>query len=97
MDKVIILALGPSLAAAGVTDPLEDPNLELHDGNGALIASNDNWREADEAEIEATGLAPTDDREAALLPALPTGSYTAIVRGGDQASGVGLVEIFDLH
>jgi hypothetical protein len=97
MDRVIIVALGPSLAAAGVTDPLEDPSLELYDGNGALIASNDNWRETDEAAIEATGLAPTDDREAALLQALPTGPYTAIVRGGGQASGVALVEIFDLH
>jgi hypothetical protein len=96
-DKVIILALGPSLASAGVADPLQDPSLELHDGNGALIASNDNWRDTNEAEIEATGLAPADDREAALLPSLAAGPYTAIVRGGEEQSGVALVEIFDLH
>jgi hypothetical protein len=97
VDKVLVLALGPSLASAGVTNPLEDPNLELHDGNGALIASNDNWRDSNEAEIEATGLAPTDDREAALLQSLPAGPYTAIVRGGEEQSGIALVEIFDLH
>jgi len=97
MDQIIVRALGPSLEPAAITDPLADPSLELHDGDGALLASNDNWRDTQEPEIEATGLAPTDDREAAILQALPAGLYTAIVRGVDQTSGVALVEVYDLH
>ncbi len=97
MDNIIVRALGPSLATAGITNPLPNPSLELHDGNGVLIASNDNWRDTDEAEIEATGLAPTNDLESALVQALAAGPYTAIVSGVDQTSGVALVEVFDLH
>jgi hypothetical protein len=97
MDQIIVRALGPSLESTGITNPLEDPSLELHDGDGALLASNDNWRDTQEGEIEATGLAPTDDREAAIVQTLPAGPYTAIVRGVDQTSGVALVEVFDLH
>lgn len=93
---VIIRAIGPSLGGFGIADPLLDPSLELHDANGDLIASNDNWKETQQTEIEATGLAPTNDAESAMLQTLPTGAYTAIVRGVGDTTGVGLVEVYNL-
>ena len=93
---VIIRAVGPSLAssAAGV---LADPTLELRDASGALIAANDNFTSSSQyAQIVATGVAPGDPRESAVLATLAPGSYTAIVRGVNDSSGVGLVEVFDL-
>jgi hypothetical protein len=96
LAQVLILAIGPSLGATGISDSLADPELELHDPNGTLIASNDNWRDTQASEIEATGLAPTDDKESAVLQLLATGPYTAIVRGIDNTTGIGLVEVFNL-
>jgi Pectinesterase len=95
-SKVIVRAIGPSLAAAGIAHPLDDPTLELHDGNGIAIAFNDNWRDAQQADIQATGIPPTDDREAALVADLPPGSYTAVVAGHNGGSGIGVVEVFCL-
>ncbi len=97
MDQVLVRAIGPSLATMGIMDPLADPSLELYDENGVLVAFDDNWRDTQETEIEATGLAPTNDSEAAIVQALPASAYTAIVRGVDETSGVALVEVFDLH
>jgi Tol biopolymer transport system component len=94
--KIMVRALGPSLAAAGVAGALSDPTLELFDHTGALIASNDNWVE-NQAEIGATGLAPSSLFESALAPSLPPGAYTAVVRGKGGATGVGLVELYDLE
>ncbi len=96
-DRVIVRALGPSLQGAGVNQPLADPALELHDENGALLASDDDWQDTQRAEIAATGLAPTNRKESAIVQALPAGAYTAIVRGMDRASGVALLEVYDLH
>jgi len=76
---------------------LQDPTLELHDATGASIGSNDNWREAQQAAITATGLVPADDREAALVRILQPGAYTAIVRGSGNSSGIALVEAYDLQ
>ena len=91
----LIRALGPSLAAFGIPDPLPNPVLELHDSNGALLAFNDDWRDSQEAEMQASGLAPGDEREAAISRTLPPGSYTAIVRSiSPDATGVALVEIY---
>jgi len=95
--KVIVRALGPSLAASGVTNVLADPTLELHDGNGALIASNDNWADTQRTEIEATGLAPPDPREAAIVWTVTPGNYTAIVTGKAGTIGVGLVEVYKIQ
>ena len=97
--KVVVRAIGPSLVDAGVMGALQDPTLELHDSSGNLIASDDNWREdsAQEAELEADGLAPTDDRESALDVTLAPGAYTAIVSGKDGTTGIGLVEVYDLE
>src|SRR5207248_1491660 len=92
-----IQASGPSLTGAGVPNALPDPMLELHDGNGNIIASNDNWKDAQQGQIEATGEAPTDDRESAVVITLPQGGWTAIVRGNNNMTGVGLIEIFRLR
>lgn len=94
--RVVVRAIGPSLAAAGVTAPLLDPTLELRAANGDLLAGNDNWQDTQAAELTATGLAPTDSREAAIVRVLPRGSYTAVVRGKDGAVGVALVEVYEV-
>jgi hypothetical protein len=103
--RVIIRAIGPSLTPFGITDPLADPTLELHDVTGALIASNDNWIRtiiggiitSDQvAEIRDSGYAPDDPRESAIIADLPPGNYTAIVRGVNATTGVALVEADDL-
>jgi hypothetical protein len=96
--RVIVRALGPSLTAAGLPGALSDTTLELYDSAGKLLASNDNWRETQEAEIQATTLAPSYDSEAAIVTTLPAGNagYTAIVRGKGDSAGVALVEVYDL-
>ena len=94
--KIIVRAIGPSLTRAGIVSPLGDPMLELRDGNGDLIAANDNWRSDDEANILATTLAPSDDLEAALVRNLAPGNYTAIVRGKNNATGIALAEVYQL-
>ena len=94
--KVLLRGIGPSLIGVGIQDALLDAVMELHDGSGALIATNDNWKDTQQAEIEATGIAPTDDRESAILQTLTPGNYTAIVRGKNSTTGVGLVEAYNL-
>jgi hypothetical protein len=93
--RILVRAIGPSLANFGVTNALPDPTLELHDGNGALLVSNDNWKSAQQTEIEQTQIPPTHDAESAVIAHLPPGVYTAVV-GGKGASGVGLIEIYNL-
>jgi hypothetical protein len=95
-SDVVVRALGPSLAQAGVSDVLADPTLDLRDPNGALVASNDNWADTQQTEIAATGLAPTDAREAAIRQTLASGSYTAAVSGKNGIIGIGLVEVYRL-
>ncbi len=91
---VLIDAKGPSLSAAGVANPVMATQISLYSGN-QLIASNNGWRNsASVAEIAASGLAPTDDRESALQVSLEPGSYTVIVSSGDGSSGIGLVEVY---
>jgi hypothetical protein len=95
--RVLVRAIGPSLAASGVPNPLADPILELHDGNGALLDSNDDWGlSPDQAEIQASGVAPTNPKESAVVKILPTGPFTAIVRGVNNTTGVGSVELYQL-
>ena len=93
-SNILVRAIGPELTAQGVAGALEDTTLELHDKDGALIISNDDWKETQQAVIEATGLAPKDDRESAILATLAPDSYTAIVRGKDGTTGVALVEAY---
>jgi hypothetical protein len=103
--RVIIRAIGPELSQYGVPDVLADPTLELHDGSGALIASNDSWLHtiiggiitSDQVrEIQSSGHAPRDARESAIIAELPPGNYTAIVRGVNNTMGVALAEVYDL-
>ena len=94
--RVVIRGMGPSLSGHGVSDSLADPVLELHGPGGALLQSNDNWRDNQEAPIQATGLAPTDDLESAIVATLDPGAYTVILKSKSASTGVGLVEIYDL-
>jgi hypothetical protein len=96
-ERVIVRAIGPSLTPFGINNALQDPTLELHDGNGNTIAVNDNWQDGDQAAaIQASGLAPSNDLESAILMILPSGPYTAVVRGNTDGTGVGLVEAYNL-
>lgn len=95
--SVIVRAIGPSLAAESVTGALTDTTLALHDGNGALIAENDDWRDDQPQEIIDSTVPPTDEREAAIVRTLQPGNYTAIVRGKNETSGVALVEVYNLN
>ncbi|MEO5722052.1 MAG: hypothetical protein ABIR71_11350 [Chthoniobacterales bacterium] len=96
--RVIARGIGPSLTAFGIPEALQDPTLALHDGQGTLIASNDNWRTGgQEAEIIATTLPPTNDSEAAIVQTFAPGPYTAIVRGKNDTTGVALVEVYTLR
>ena len=99
--KVLVRGIGPSLRQSGISNALADPALELHDGNGALIASNDNWKtrpdgSSQQTEIEATTIPPTNDLESAILATLPAGNYTAIIAGKTATAGVALIEAYNL-
>ena len=96
-NQVIVRAIGPSLLAHGVSDALLDPTLELYDSNGDLLGFNDNWRTTQQSEIIATTVAPTDDREAAIVATLPPGAYSSIVHGANGTAGVALVEVYALN
>src|SRR5262249_19322074 len=102
---VIVRAIGPELARFGIPNALADPALDLHNGNGALIASNNNWQitiiggiiTANQVSaIQSSGHAPTEASESAIIATLQPGNYTAIVRGVNNTTGVGLVEVYDL-
>jgi cyclophilin family peptidyl-prolyl cis-trans isomerase len=97
-ERVLVRAIGPSLAIAGIADPLADPTLTFFDGQGTQIDFNDNWQENPaQTEIEATMLAPNDPEESAILETLAPGAYTAIVRGAGAGTGTGLVEVYVLE
>jgi hypothetical protein len=92
--RVIVRAIGPSLGS--VQGALADPTLELHDAAGHIIAANDNWKDSQKAEIEATTIPPAHELESALVRTLAPGAYTAVVRGANGSTGIGLVEAYDL-
>jgi PKD repeat protein len=95
---VVLRAIGPSLAAFNVPQPMQDPTLEVHNSDGDIVASNDDWESSQKSDIEALGLAPSDSRESAVLMRnFDPGAYTAIVRGKNNTTGVGLVEIYDVQ
>jgi sugar lactone lactonase YvrE len=95
---VVVRALGPTLATAGIVDPLMDPVLEVRDASGTLIAANNNWKDASDAQkVNAVTLQPKDDKEAAVQLVLPGGSFTAIVSGVGGSSGTALVEVYNLQ
>ncbi|MBA2433115.1 MAG: exo-alpha-sialidase [Chthoniobacterales bacterium] len=94
--RAALRGIGPSLGARGVVNPLQDPELSLHNSNGDIIAFNDNWSPTDQAELQGTNLVPPDERESAIVVTLPKGNYTAIMRGNGHTTGIGLVEVFEL-
>ncbi len=95
---VVVRALGPSLAASGVSGVLSDPTLTIYDSAGSEIASNDNWQDNVNAiDVRKNGLAPPNPSESALVLHLPAGAYTAIVRGANGGTGVALAEVYTLH
>jgi hypothetical protein len=96
-DNVIVRGLGPSLSSFGIANTLADPTLELRDENGALLISNNDWQDdpAQETQITAAGLAPSNTKESAIAATLPPGLYTAILAGLNNGQGVGTVEVYD--
>jgi hypothetical protein len=94
MTNVLFRAMGPS---TGIPNALQDPTLELHDGQGGLIATNDNWQDTQKDAIEATTIPPSDPREAAILRQLSPGAYTAIVRGKNNTTGVAVIEAYQIN
>lgn len=100
--RVVLRAIGPSLGAFGVPTPLANPTLELRDSNGSLLDSNDNWKtrpdgSSQQADIQATGLAPSNDLESAIVRSVPPGAYTGIVRGVNSGTGNAVVEAYNLQ
>ena len=95
--SMLVRAIGPTLHRFGVNGELQNPVLDLYNSNGVLLRHSDNWRDApNRAQIQATGLAPSDNRESAILMTLAPGPYTAIVRGVNNTTGVALAEVYDL-
>ena len=96
-STVVVRALGPSLGSFGVSDPLSDPILTIYDSKGAMIATNDNWHDGNNAlDVERNGLAPPNALDSAIVLRLPPGAYTAVVRGANGATGNALVEVYHL-
>ena len=94
--KVLVRGIGPSLQGK-VPNALADPILELHDSNGNTLETNDNWKDSPErAEIEATGIPPSNDLESAILKPVSPAGYTAILRG-KTGSGIAVVEIYNIR
>jgi hypothetical protein len=94
--KVVVRALGPSLANLGINGTLSDPTLDLVNASGTILRSNDNWKSSQQSEIEAAGLAPSIEAESALVQTVAPGNYTAIVRGKENTTGVSLVEVYNV-
>ena len=97
--KAVIRAIGPSLAALGITNALPDTTLQLRDQNGAIVVENDDWKTrtngtSQQAEMEATQLQPTNDLEAAFVTTLQPGQYTAQLRGKPESTGIGVVQVY---
>jgi sugar lactone lactonase YvrE len=95
-SNIVVRALGPSLSTLGITNPLADPTLELHDASGAIIASNNDWKDTQEALLTSTTLQPSNDKESAIYISLRGGAFTAVVRGVNS-TGTAVVEVYNLE
>ncbi|HEX8078058.1 MAG TPA: hypothetical protein VF511_09610, partial [Chthoniobacterales bacterium] len=95
--RVVVRAIGPSLTPFGITNALPDTTLQLRDQNGAIVRENDDWMTNQKAELESTGLQPSNNLEAALVETIPPGQYTAQVRGKPETTGTGVVEVYFLQ
>ena len=96
--NILVRVLGPSMAAAGIANVLANPTLEFRDGNGQLLISNNDWQDnsAQAAAILASGLAPANNLESAIVATLPSGIYTAIGAGLNNGTGIGYVQFYKL-
>jgi len=94
--RLLVRGLGPSLTSSGITNPLGNPMLEIHNGNGATVVSNHDWKDTQAGDIAATGIPPANDSESAIVATLQPGPYTAILAGEGRTTGVGLVEVYNL-
>ncbi|HKR32147.1 MAG TPA: putative Ig domain-containing protein [Terriglobales bacterium] len=94
--NLVVRALGPTLTSYGVANALADPTLELHDGNGTVIRSNNNWKDSQQTQIQNSGYEPPNDLESAIAITVSSGNYTAIVRGNNNTTGVALVEVYQV-
>ncbi len=94
--KVIVRALGPTSEHFGVSGALADPTMTIVNSSNVVVASNDNWRDTQQSEIAASGYAPPNDLESAIIATLPPGSYTAVVTGKNGGTGIGLVDLYQL-
>jgi Big-like domain-containing protein len=97
-DRIVIRGIGPSLASSGVSNPLPNPTLELRDGDGVLLAANNDWQDdpVQAAKLVAAGLAPSHNLEAGIAVTLPPGHYTVLLADENNGTGIGLVEVYDL-
>jgi hypothetical protein len=97
--RVVVRALGPSLAQAGINNPLSNPTLQLFDNNGQVVAANDNWTDipTQASELQTLNLAPTNPAESAIVGMLPPGLYTAVVAGLGGGTGIGLIEVYAIQ
>jgi hypothetical protein len=95
--QIVVRGLGPTLAQFGVSGALANPVVTLVDGNGTVVRSNDNWKNTQQAAIQATGLAPPNDLESAMVVTVAAGNYTAILSGSGGGTGIGLVEVYKLR
>jgi hypothetical protein len=95
--RVVVRALGPSLSRLGIAQPLSNPELALHDGNGSLIFRNDDWRSEQASQLLSLGMAPSSEEESAIVATLPAGNYSAVVQGVNGSEGVGVVEIYSVE
>jgi len=94
--EVLVRGLGPTLSQFGIIGVLADPTLTLTNSSGGVVASNDNWKNTQQAAIMATGKAPPNDLESAILKTLPSGNYTAVLSGNNNTTGVGLMDVYDI-
>jgi len=97
--RVVVRGIGPSLAQIGLSPVLTNPTLELHDSNGTLLIANDDWQDDPKSASQLTslGLAPTEPNESGIIRSLPPGAFTAVLAGKDGGTGIGLVEIYNVH
>ena len=97
--RIVVRGIGPSLAQFGLNPVLTDPTLELHDSNGATLISNNDWQDdpASAGQLIAFGLAPQSSKESAIATSLPPGAFTGILAGNNGGTGIGLIEIYNVH
>jgi hypothetical protein len=97
--RVVLRGIGPSLSQSGLSNVLANPTLELHDSNGTTLVGNDNWQDdpASAAALSANGFALQNSLESGIFITLPPGAFTAILAGQNGGTGIGLVEVYNLH